>query len=130
MKQFLVGLVILATTPIVFASTQKCFERLTVEGPSDSRAYTINTDRVNRDFGRDHLATAIYQIRLLLKQRGCNRGDINFGYGPLGRSKSRCKFILPGIATSLSCYVESNLGYWIVTWDMITTSHLILHRWD
>lgn len=113
------------------ASSTECLETLTHDNSIDSFSYTLNVDEINdRYFGNDHLASAIHYIKIVLNKKGCSRADVNFGRGAFGRSKSRCQYLAPGIATSLSCYVETNLGFFFITRDLMTHVHVVYSRWD
>jgi hypothetical protein len=112
-------------------AANQCLERITYDHSLDSFTYSINVDEINdRYFGRDHLAAAIHYIKIVLEKKGCSRVDINFGRGGFGRSKSKCQYLVPSVASSLSCYVETNLGYFFVTRDFLTRVHVVFSRWD
>lgn len=127
----LFGLLIATSFSVRADSSVQCLEILTHDNAIDSFAYSLNVDEINdRYFGNDHLASAIHYIKAVLEIKGCSRADVNFGRGALGRSKSRCQHLFPGIPTSLSCYVETNLGYFFVTRDLMTKVHVVYSRWD
>ncbi len=109
-----------------------CSSKLTYGHERDSMAYTIDLDNLEiTEFGPDHLATSIAIIRELLKMRGCDPTDINFKQTPLGRTAlSRCREVVPNVPTSRVCYVESSLGFFNLSWDMLTSVHIIYNRWD
>lgn len=130
MKQF--SLLVLALLTLnTFANDKECRQILSNNGYDDSTHYVIDSDEVEpKDFGRDYLAESIYFIRHLIEREGCNKHAINFGRGSRGRSSSRCKNIVDDMPNSLSCYVETNLGYFFVTRDFLTKVHVIFNRWD
>jgi hypothetical protein len=97
---------------------------------NDTQAFTMHTDDVDRDFGRDFLAEAIYTIRLLLDREGCRKTDVNFGKGPYGRSHSRCSKIIRNQEHTRVCYVETNLGYFFLTKDLLENVNITYSRWD
>lgn len=109
-----------------------CPAKLTYGHERDSFAYTIDLDNLEiKDFGPDHLATSIAIIRELLRMRGCEPTDINFKQTPVGRTAlSRCREIVPNVPTSRVCYVESSIGFFNLSWDMLTSVHVIYNRWD
>ena len=76
--------------------------------------YHYNSDVV-RNYGKDHLAETIAVLRLFVEDKGCARGVINFGRGPNGRSNSRCRLVERYSPHSRVCYVETNLGYFLVS---------------
>lgn len=111
--------------------SDRCIDKLTDHNRRDSFTYSIDVDDINdRYFGNDHLAAAIHYVKAVLEIKGCSRDEVNFGRGAFGRSKSRCQYLAPGILTSLSCYVESNLGFFIIGRDLGTKVHVIYSRWD
>lgn len=109
-----------------------CPAKLTYGHERDSISYTIDMDDLDiRDYGSDHLAHSISIIRALLKMKGCARADINFKETPIGRyALSRCKLVVPNVETSRICYVESSIGFFNVSWDMLTNVHIVYNRWD
>ncbi len=111
------------------ASPQKCLAKLTVNFSQDSHSFTLYADEVQPNFGKDYLAEAIYAIRMVANKIGCSRRDINFGEGPLGRSQSHCSR-LNGEGHSRLCYVETNLGYFFVSRDMLKNYIITFNRWD
>jgi len=97
----------------------------------DSNTFQINIDRDDLpNYGRDHLANGIVIIRELLKEEGCSKKAINFGKGPEGRSHSRCGKLHRASTNSMTCYIESNLGYFILNIDYHSTANIIFSRWD
>ena len=131
MKKLLMIFSLLITANI-FASTNVCLSRLTYDFAVDSRAFKIDTDNINViGSENDHLAQAISIIRGTLDLHGCDgRSDINFGHGPLGRTKNSCRKLVEGRGYSLSCYVESDLGFFFITRDLQTNAFIVFSRWD
>jgi len=128
MKKILIVSLLLISSKIYATATQ-CFDILMPYG--DSQTYQIDLDDADlMTYGKDHLANAIVIVRYLLKELGCSKKDINFGKGPDGRSRSRCQRVEPLRRNSLSCYIESNLGYFFVNWDYQSTANIIFARWD
>jgi hypothetical protein len=122
---------LLAVSEFTSADETRCINRLTDSYSSDSITHTLNlTDLDVRDYRNDHLAFSIRMVRELLRERGCSRSDINFGRSANGRSHSRCEQVLRGTPSSRVCYVETNLGYFFVTRDMLTNVHITFNRWD
>lgn len=112
-------------------SKVECLDILTNDNALDSFAYTLNVDEINdRYFGNDHIASAIHYVKAVLEKKGCSRSEVNFGRGAWGHAKSRCQLVSPRVPTSQSCYIETNLGYFFVTRDLMTKVHVIYSRWD
>lgn len=108
-----------------------CIEYLTSNHNPDSGIFSLNKLEVNApEFGNDHLAQAIYFVRNLLAKKGCAHKDISFNTGPMGKSRSLCNMIVPEVQSSLTCYIESNLGYFLVSYDMLDTVFINYSRWD
>jgi hypothetical protein len=110
-----------------------CEAKLTNDHNRDFSFYSFNRDEVShlRDFGPDHLAQSIVYIRYLLnKVVGCQNDEVNFGKGPQGRAQSRCSSLSPKVDFSKVCYVETNLGYFLVHTDFMENITIQFHRWD
>ena len=114
----------------VQATPNQCITTLMGGGSNDTQSFTLHTDDVDRDFGRDFLAEAIYTIRILLDREGCRKTDVNFGKGPYGRSHSRCSKIIRNQEHTRVCYVETNLGYFFLTKDLLENINISYSRWD
>lgn len=112
------------------ASPSQCITTLTGSNSGDTQSFALHSDDVDRDFGRDFLAKAIYTIRILLDREGCRKTDVNFGKGPYGRSHSRCSKIIRNQEHTRVCYVETNLGYFFLTKDLLENINITFSRWD
>jgi len=108
----------------------RCREILTNGLSSNSKTFEMSYDLLDIDYGRDYLARAVRLVRLLLESEGCQKKDINFGKGPNGRSNSRCVSIVANRDNSRVCYVESNLGYFILSQDMHDSVTITFNLWD
>ena len=129
--KFFLSILLTLSLQNAHADAYDCRRVLSGNFSTDSRHYALEAALWDEaEFGKDHMKGAISVIRELLKRNGCERSDINFGVGPNGRSKSRCVEVSPAHPTSLSCYVESNLGYFFLTKDMLTKIHVVFSRWD
>lgn len=115
-----------------FASKDTCLSKLTYDFAVDSRSFKVDTDSmVVLGDEKDYLTQAISIVRGTLDLHGCDgRSDINFGHGPMGRTKSSCKQLIKGRDYSVSCYVESSLGYFFITKDLQTNAFVVFSRWD
>ncbi|WP_417335998.1 hypothetical protein [Halobacteriovorax marinus] len=120
-----------AVSEFASADEIRCINRLTNDFNTDSISHTLSLDDYEvRDYGNDHLALAIKMIRILVDEVGCSPKAINFGRSARGRSHNRCDQILRGVPSSRVCYVETNLGYFFVTTNMLTDMHITFNRWD
>ena len=115
-----------------FAGEKTCLSKLTYDFAVDSRSFKVDTDNiVVIGDDRDYLAQAISIVRGTLDLHGCDgRADINFGHGPMGKTKSSCRQLIRGRDYSVSCYVESSLGFFFVTRDLQTNAYVVFSRWD
>ena len=134
MRKLLVAALILTSTSI-FAQSEmkgsKCLDILTDGHRRNSQNFSLDLNEYDApSFGRDYLAQAIFVVKKVINNEGCSRQDINFGKGPFGRSHSRCQFVQPGMHSSLSCYVESNLGYFQISYDYLGMANVFFSRWD
>ena len=122
----------LALTSVAHASPESCYEAFTEGNTQDSRSFSVNLNDLDgmREYGRDYQAEAIYVIRELAKELGCARKDLNFGKGVNGRSKHRCRSLIPGRAHTAVCYIETNLGYFFLTKDFLDKANVTYNRWD
>lgn len=112
------------------ASPSQCITTLTGSNSGDTQSFTLHSDDVDRDFDRDFLAEAIYTIRILLDREGCRKTDVNFGKGPYGRSHSRCSKVIRNQEHTRVCYIETNLGYFFLTKDLLENINITFSRWD
>ncbi|MCR9204453.1 MAG: hypothetical protein NXH75_07750 [Halobacteriovoraceae bacterium] len=112
------------------AGSKDCITNLMAGETRDTYAFYMHVDDVDREFGNDHLASAIYTLRILLDREGCSRGDVNFGKGPHGRSHSRCTKVIRNQEHTRVCYVETNLGYFFLTTDLLDNINILYSRWD
>ena len=83
-----------------------------------------------RDYRKDYLADGIAVLRLFLERKGCSRNDVNFGKGPFGRSASRCRLVERYSPHSRVCYIETNLGYFLFSKNLIGNAQIIFNLWD
>jgi hypothetical protein len=122
---------LLAVSEFTSANEARCINRLTSGYSSDSMSHTLDlNDYEIRDYRNDHLAFSIRMVRELLNDVGCSKNAINFGRSANGRSHSRCDQVLRSVPSSRVCYVETNLGYFFVTRNMLTNIHITFNRWD
>ena len=111
--------------------SMECIDRLTNGHNDNTTSARYNLQNLNlRDYGRDYLAQAIAVIRVHVKELGCSKKSINFGKGPWGRSQSRCTLVARGVESSRVCYVESNLGYFLVSTGFLDDMTVVYNRWD
>lgn len=131
---FIKGMIIALTMVFIsntYASSTECIRRITDDFRYSTTFTNVDLNQLElRDYGKDYLAQAIAVIRVYIDQKGCHKKDINFGKGPNGRSFSRCRLVERYSPHSRSCYVETNLGYFMVTKNLGENMHLVFNLWD
>jgi hypothetical protein len=131
-RRSVIFLITFFAATLSFATENTCYQNLTDDHQRDTYYAEVNLDRYSlRDYGPDHLAHAIQIVRAFVSEVGCRRDDINFARTPIGSSRSRCQNLSEDrLRTSLSCYVESNLGRFWVHYGYFNTAQVIYYRWD
>lgn len=131
MKKF-IGLCLLSLISLpVVATERQCMSRLTQGFSLDGQSFVVNLDEARiRDYGRDYTAQAISVVRAVLDKAGCRANAVNFGQSSFGRSKHGCHQLVGGRELSRTCYIETNLGSFIVTYDFMDNAYIIYKRWD
>lgn len=132
MKYILLSLILISFNASAYTKDSlNCIKKLTYDLNVDSRAFKVNTDEIDVDDEVNPLEEAIVLIRATLELYGCNSHNaVNFAQTPSGRAKSRCSELVPGHDYSMSCYIESNIGFFFVTKDLQTDAFIIYSRWD
>ena len=131
---FLKGIILTFSMLVIsstFASSTDCVRKITNDFAYTTTFTNIDLDQLElRDYGKDYLAQAIAVIRVYADSKGCDKKDINFGKGPNGGSYSRCRLVERYSPHSRSCYVETNIGYFMVTKNLGDHMHLVFNLWD
>ncbi|AYF45506.1 MULTISPECIES: hypothetical protein [Halobacteriovorax] len=132
MKYILLACLLISFNATAYTKASlNCIKKLTYDLNVDSRAFKVNMDEVDIDLEDKPLEESIALIRATLELYGCNsRNAINFSKTPSGRAKSRCLELVPGQDYSMSCYIESNIGFFFITKDLQTDAFIIYSRWD
>jgi hypothetical protein len=127
MKKLFIFLALVLSTS-AFAHHNDCVATLTDNYDIETSYHIIDSNDVI--WTKDLKNSAINAIKYLLETMGCNKEDYNFGKGPMGKSQSKCSFNIPNNHATMSCYIETNIGYFTVTKDLQERSHIIFHLWD
>jgi len=128
---FFISLIILSSSAQAFEKMRDCQSTLTRNFTLNSATFSMDLDEYDiRDYGKDHVAFSIRLVRELLNDLGCSPKAVNFGQGALGRSTQSCRQLVPGREISRVCYIETNLGAFILTVDYFTEVHIVFKRWD
>ena len=129
MKNILILTAVLISTSL-WASPQTCIDRITKNNTVDSASITFIADDYH--FENDHVGDAYNLSRLFISRKGCGKNDIRFTAGPdsVRSGKAVCNNIAKGKPHSQVCYIESNIGYFLVARDMISGVTVVYNRWD
>lgn len=140
MKKIMLVVSLLVMANSSFAKSKvdemECLERLTGTFSYDSKSFVQNTDIIdgkhNVSYENNALVNAAGTVKILLESKfGCDLDYISFERLYSGeKAKASCVNIIPGDSYSKACYVETNVGYFFITWDMLTAVHTTFNRWD
>ncbi len=131
MKFFLAFVFGMSLISSSYATTDSCRSVLTNDYAVTSSTFVVDLDTIEITAPvADKMGQAVQIIRHIVSTQGCTRTDISFGRGSEGSAKSKCSFITPERTASLGCYVETNLGYFFVHWDMGHSANVIFNQWD
>lgn len=130
LKIAIVSYLLVESVVVVASPEHDCYLLITNNYEKDSVHFYRQAKDSDRDYGKDYLGNAFYIIKDVLAQIGCSADSVNFGKGPDGKSKSRCEKIVPEINSSRVCYIESNLGYFYVSWNQMDSANVVFNRWD
>ena len=91
----------------------------------------IDLDQLElRDYGKDYLAQAIAVIRVYAEKKGVIRKTSILAKVQMEEAFSRCRLVERYSPHSRSCYVETNIGYFMVTKNLGDHMHLVFNLWD
>jgi hypothetical protein len=116
-----------------FAIEKSCTELLTQNYSKNSHSYQMNEEELTgiSEFVESYDISkniSFKVVEVLLERLKCNKKGVSFTSYPFNRSS--CKEIVPGVSTSYVCYVESNVGYFVINMDMMSTVNVTFNRWD
>ncbi|NRA63336.1 MAG: hypothetical protein HRU19_02565 [Pseudobacteriovorax sp.] len=102
-----------------------CYEYFTAGFTQDSQSFQIREfDLINQDdIGIELATSAVWQ---LVSEAECTLDQELV----IDSRNSECREIIPGLASSEACYVETNLGYFFTTQDSLGHMNLTFNRWD
>lgn len=101
--------------------SQECADYL--ERFQDSRAFSFPSN-----YATDlNLTAAKNTIEELLKAH-CTVEDLNIDIK--NEKANNCSFVIPRNPNSYACYLESDVGYFFVTGDLLDNIFVIWNRWD
>lgn len=102
-----------------------CYDKLISKPPYDSRSFFVYQALYEVDAEELNEASSVNVVHKLLKDKvGCQEKSLEQEY------RSSCKELMPGKSWSKVCYVESQMGYFVIQMDMMEGAHVIFNRWD
>lgn len=105
----------------------RCTSAFTSDHTLDSAAFTFNDGSVAPDSLEARLADARAAIGKVASDLGCATRALELDPGA---GRDACAVIAPGNPFSISCYVESAVGYFFVTRDALENVTVVFNRWD
>lgn len=93
----------------------------------DSQSFQISNIDVSEGFVEAPKNNALQAVRQLANRLGCEKSELKLDDV---KSSISCRDVAPGISVSKVCYVESDLGYFLVSKDMLENMNIIFNRWD
>ena len=128
MKKLLLLFAFLLSLPIasVVANSENCRSNFLKDYKGDSRSFKIADEALVNDFDSRPKSYTIEAIKSL-SQDLSDKSGLNCH---IKISKSSCREVAEGIPSSMVCYLESEIGYFIVSKDMLSGVNIIFNRWD
>lgn len=124
--KMLLALVLLL--PMLSVQANECYMKFVEEGNLDSRSFQIDDQNISSDFDDDSISFSKEAIVQVAKSLGCAQSDLGFDNKNMGGES--CQELIPGKSFSKICYVESDVGYFMVSKDMLDHVNIIYNRWD
>ncbi|TNE96407.1 MAG: hypothetical protein EP326_13420 [Deltaproteobacteria bacterium] len=102
-----------------------CYDKLIAEPPFDSKSFFVQEALYEVDAQELNESSSVHVVEKLLRDRiGCEEKSLSRGV------EVSCKELMPGKSWSKVCYVESEMGYFVIQMDMMEGAHVIFNRWD
>lgn len=121
MKALLV--VVLMALSFGSAANHDCYRAALNDFSSDSMAYQIYDEDISMAFEDNGGKASERAVRRLENRLGCVEKSFEI-------QNISCKEVVPGNAISKVCYVESQLGYFFISIDMMEKVNIVFNRWD
>lgn len=121
MKALLV--VILMAVSLGSAANYDCYKAALNDFASDSMAYQIYDEDISMAFDDNGVKASVKAVRSLESKLGCVEKSFEI-------KNVSCNEIVPGNSVSKVCYIESQLGYFFVSMDMMDQVNIVFSRWD
>ncbi len=128
-KLFVIFMMVLGAFSYAGNGHADCFQKISNDYQDDSRSFQVQDDVLEKDFEEQPLAYAKEALIHLLKNEiGCKENAISFN--EKASADEVCNELIPGKPYSKVCYLESNLGYFFISMDMMDSVNIIFNRWD
>lgn len=124
--KMLLALVLLL--PMLSIQADSCYMKFVDDGSLDSRSFQIDDREISSDFDDDSMSFSKEAIVQVAKSLGCEESDLGFSNKSFGGES--CQELVPGKSFSKICYIESDVGYFMVSKDMLDHVNIIYNRWD
>lgn len=105
-----------------------CYDKFIEDGAYDSRSFQIPDYQLDNDFESESLDLSKEAVVQVAKNLGCHESEL--GLHNKSAQVARCQEIVPGNELSKVCYLESNVGYFMISKDMLSNVNIIFNRWD
>lgn len=118
------GLILIGLLSVSTCFSKDCYEKL-LGNQFDSNTHQVyELQNVSDDVRANRLAYSKAAINRLTQILDCAPEELKF------QGKTSCKEILPGYQRSKVCYIEANLGYFLVAIDYMENINITFNRWD
>jgi len=119
------SLILLVSLFFSLGAFADCYDRLISEPPHDSRSFFVYEALYEVDAEELNESSSKAVVQKLLKDKiGCQEKSLNVEF------RASCKELMPGKSWSKVCYLESQMGYFVIQMDMMEGAHVIFNRWD
>ncbi len=123
----LIFIILISPSAIVMASCQ--YDFMSHYDIVDSRSFSLHEDDFRSDFESKESEFAKEAVLALLNEvKSCKESLQKKSDDLIG--DVGCAQMIPGKAYSKNCMVESKLGYFFISMDMLGNVNIIFNRWD
>jgi hypothetical protein len=105
-----------------------CYEKFTQGFSKDSHAYQVYGEDLSEDYESLNLEISLAAVHFVAKKIGCSDDEMTISNK--GLSLAACRRIHPKAYLSLSCFIEANVGYFMVSEDMMGNLNIVFNRYD
>ncbi len=116
-------IVISLVASLAVSADYDCYRKALDDFSVDSKAFQVHDEDAAVMFSDLPEKASFKAIRELEAMLGCVEKSFEI-------SEISCKEVVPGNSLSRVCYVESNMGYFFVSMDMMEGLNIVFNRWD